>query len=176
MTTAARWYALAVHTRSERRAADALASVADDIFLPARIDRRAWSDRIQSVEVPLFPGYLLLKTTMTPEKRVALLKVKHVVDVVGRQSGRPDVAPSVPDHEVVSLQTVLGLDRATDPVEKLVKGTAVVVGAGPLKGVRGIVEEGVDGQRRLVVTIGLLGRGVRTRLSGDDVLHDVATE
>lgn len=172
----ARWYALAVHTRSERRAADALGSVVDDIFLPARIDRRAWSDRIQTVEVPLFPGYLLVKTAMTPEKRVSLLKVKHVVDVVGRQVGRSDVAPSVPDHEVVSLQTVLGLDRAMDPVEKLVKGTPVVVGAGPLKGVRGIVEEGVDGQRRLVVTIGLLGRGVRTRLSGDDVLHDVVTE
>jgi transcription antitermination factor NusG len=39
-----------------------------------------------------------------------------------------------------------------------------------LKGVTGVVEEAADGQRRLVVQVALLGRGVRTVLSADDVL------
>ena len=167
-----RWFALAVHVRSERAAADGLAPVVDEAFVPALIEHRAWSDRVQTVEVPLFPGYLLVKTTLTPEKRVQLLKVKQVVDVVGRKAGRADVAPSVPDVEVESLQRLLAAERAVDPVEKLVKGSAVVVGAGALRGVRGVVEDGVDGQRRLVVFLTLLGRGVRTVLAADDVLLD----
>lgn len=167
-----RWFALAVHVRSERAAADGLAAFVDDVFCPAVIERRAWSDRVQSVEVPLFPGYVFVKTALTPEKRVQLLKVKQVVDVVGRKAGRADVAPSIPDVEVESLQRMLAAERALDPVEKLVKGSSVVVGAGALKGVRGVVEDGIDGQRRLVVFLTLLGRGVRTVLAADDVLLD----
>ncbi len=169
---AAKWYAVAVHARSERAAADGLVHVVDDVFLPVRLDRRPWSDRIQTVEVPLFPGYVLVRSEMTPEKRVALLKVRHVYDVVGRRPHRVDVAPAVSDEEVHSLQLLLAQERALDPVEKLVPGMAVVVVVGPLKGVRGVVEKGSDGQRRLVVSIRLLGRGVRTVLSADDVLED----
>ncbi|MDP2340144.1 MAG: transcription termination/antitermination NusG family protein [Deltaproteobacteria bacterium] len=170
----ARWYAVAVHARSERAAADGVVRVVDEVFLPVRLDRRAWSDRVQTVEVPLFPGYLLVRTTMSAEKRVELLKVKHVYDVVGRTAGRVDVAPSVPDVEVTSLQTLLAHERALDPVEKLQPGVAVVVVVGPLKGVRGFIEKASDGQRRLVVSIALLGRGVRTVLHADDVLEDVS--
>lgn len=168
-----RWYAIAVHTRSEHAAAAALSAVVDDVFLPVRLQRRAWSDRIQTLEVPLFPGYVLVKTTLTPEQRVRLLKVRGVYDVVGRRAGRADVAPAVPDHEVESLQALLSQERSIDPMEQLTPGTAVVVVVGPLKGIRGVVEVGSDGLRRLVVSVALLGRGVRTLLSADDVLQDV---
>ena len=53
----------------------------------------------------------------------------------------------------------------------LPSGVEVIVVLGPLKGVRGVVSQGSDGQRRLVVSIALLGRGVRTLLSADDVLE-----
>ena len=167
----ASWYAIAVHARAERAAADALVRVTEEVFLPSRLDRRVWSDRIQNVQVPLFAGYVMVKTVMTPQKRVDLLKVNHVHDVVGRTSGRGDVAPSIPEHEVLSLQLLLGQQRAVDPLEKLVVGVEVIVVLGPLKGVRGVVSQGSDGQRRLVVSIVLLGRGVRTLLSADDVLE-----
>lgn len=173
MSEAARWYALAVHARSERKAAVAVAAVVDDVFLPARIDRRAWSDRIRAVEVPLFPGYVFVRLALTAQSRVTLLKVKQVVDVVGRRAGGGEIAPAVPDDEVSSLRLLLAAERALDPVDALVPGVAVVVGAGPLKGVRGVVERGADGQRRLVVQVSLLGRGVRTTLLADEVLHDV---
>jgi transcription antitermination factor NusG len=103
---------------------------------------------------------------------VQLLKVKGVVDVVGRQVGRADVAPAIDDAELTSLRRLVESARALDPSEKLVEGTAVIVGAGPLKGVRGVVEEGLDGQRRIVVNVALLGRAVRTLLTADDVLED----
>jgi transcription antitermination factor NusG len=169
--TALRWHALGVATRSEHTAAVHLRGIVDDIFLPTRIERRAWSDRIKRVETPLFPGYAFVRLALTPERRVQLLKVKHVIDVIGRKAGRPDVAPSIPDDEVAGLQRLVATERSLDPLAALVAGKTVVVGAGPLKGVRGVVERGIDGQSRLVVNVTLLGRAVRTVLLADDVVE-----
>ena len=146
---ALRWHALAVAARREKTIAAGLRAVevVHSVWLPARLERRAWSDRILRVDAPLFPGYLLVRLVLTPASRVQLLKVKGVVDVLGRQVGRADVAPAIDDAEITSLRRLVDSERALDPSEKLVEGTAVIVGAGPLKGVRGVVEEGLDGQR-----------------------------
>jgi transcriptional antiterminator NusG len=169
--TTPRWFALSVHARSERRAATDLHAVVDDVFVPVSVERRAWSDRIKRVEAPLFPGYIFVRLCLSPERRVALLKCRGVIDVVGRMVGRADVAPAIDDDLIVSLQRLVASERALDPVTRLVPGTLVTVGAGPLRGVRGVVEEAADGQRRLIVQVSLLGRGVRATLLADDVLE-----
>ncbi len=168
---AAAWYAVAVAVRSERSAADGLRALADDVLVPLRIERRAWSDRIKRFEAPLFPGYIFARMILTPAARILLLKVRNVVDVVGRRAGHPEVAAAIPDDEIMGIQRIVAAERAVDPLASLVVGRSVVVGAGPLRGVRGIVEEAPDGQRRLVVNVTLLGRAVRTVLLADDVLE-----
>ena len=167
-----RWYVLAVAVRSEQSAARELEGVVEDIFVPVTVERRAWSDRIKRVEVPLFPGYVFVRLALSAESRVRLLRCRGVYDLVGRKStmNGGQVAPFVDDRCVNDLRQMVASDRALDPVSSLVPGRAVVVGAGPLKGVAGVVEEAADGQRRLVVQVELLGRGVRTVLSADDVL------
>jgi transcription antitermination factor NusG len=167
-----RWYALAVAVRSEPRALDAVRPLVEEVFLPSRIERRQWSDRIRRVDAPLFPGYLFARVGMNPDMRVKLLKTRQVFDVVGRKPGRPDIAPSIPNDQIASLQRMIAAERDVDPVATLVPGTLVVVGAGALRGVRGVVEQGPDGQRRIVVNVSLLGRAVRTVLQADDVLED----
>lgn len=168
--TAPRWFALAVHARSEQVAARELSAVVDEVFVPVAVQRRAWTDRVKRIEVPLFPGYVFVRLALTAERRVRLLKCRGVVDVVGRSAGRPDIAPAVDDTSIAALQQLVASERALDPVTQLVPGTTVVVGAGPLRGIHGVVEEAADGQRRLVVQVALLGRGVRTTLLADDVL------
>ncbi len=166
-----RWFALTVHARSERRCAEELKAVVDEVFVPVSIERRAWSDRIKRVEVPLFPGYVFVRLSLSADRRVALLKCHGVIDVVGRAAGRVDIAPAIDDDVVVALQRLVASERALDPVTRLVPGTSVTVGAGPLRGIRGVVEEAADGQRRLIVQVTLLGRGVRATLVADDVLE-----
>lgn len=119
----------------------------------------------------MFPGYAFVRLAMTPETRVRLLKVKGVFDVVGRKPGLPGVAPPIPDEQLASLQRLVASARAIDPLTALAPGRLVVVAAGPLRGVRGVVEEGIDGHRRLVVNVTLLGRAVRTVLQADDVVE-----
>ena len=174
---APQWFALAVHVRSEATVAVELAErlgCADDVFLPSRVERRAWTDRVKHVEVPLFPGYVFVRTVLNAERRVVLLRARQVIDLVGRLPGDERIARAVPDRELEALRLVVTSERDVDPIERLVRGRHVLVAAGPLRGARGVVEESPDGQRRLVVQIALLGRGVRTVLRADDVVESVA--
>jgi len=46
----ARWYALAVYARQEKAAALMLCKRGHEVFLPVRVERHKWSDRMQKVE------------------------------------------------------------------------------------------------------------------------------
>jgi transcriptional antiterminator NusG len=167
-----RWYALAVHPRRERVAAEDLERRGFDIFLPTSVTRKAWSDRIKRVETPLFPGYLFVQSAMDATTRRALLRARATYDLVGRLPGDGRIARSIPATDIESLRVVVRCARTFDPVLQLVPGRRIEVGAGPLRGARGVVEMAADGRRRLIVQLELLGRGVRTALSADDVLID----
>jgi transcription antitermination factor NusG len=170
--TEPRWYALHVKARKEKAAAQELTRRGFEIYLPSVVERRVWSDRVKPVELALFPGYLFVHTVMSPAQRVQLLKPTHTYDLVGRIPGDERVAQAIPDTEIESLKTLLAAERHLDPVDRLVEGTRVTVVSGPLQGTSGVVEKAPDGQRRLVAQIHLLGRGVRTVLSADDVLAE----
>ena len=165
-----RWHALKVHARQEKGAKDELCARAFEVFLPTTVERRIWSDRIQRIELALFPGYLFVRTALSAERRIELIKARGVIDLVGKLPGDARIARSIPDWEIASLRAVMASERDIDPVSRLVPGTLVEVGAGPLKGARGVVEQCPDGKRRLVVQVALLGRGVRCVLSADDVV------
>lgn len=165
-----RWYALAVLARKEKAAADDLGRRGIEAFLPLYVERRIWSDRIHRVERALLPGYLFVRAALCPAVRVELLKARGAMDLVGRLPGDVRIARSVPDWQVESLQAVAASERTLDPVSRFAPGALVEVGTGPLKGARGVVEQGADGKRRLVVQVELLGRGVRCVLCADDVV------
>ncbi len=166
------WYALSVRCRGERMVAERLSKTVAEVFLPARIVRRAWSDRVVKTEDPLFPGYLFVQTSLSARTRTSLLRVPGVHAIVGHvevAGGRTTCA--VPEREIEALRIIVRSERAVDPIERLVRGKHVSIVAGPLRGASGVVEEAPDGHRRLVVQVALLGRGVRTVLRADDVVE-----
>jgi transcription termination/antitermination protein NusG len=165
-----RWYAVAVFARQERAARAALVDRGFEILLPVRDERRLYSDRIKQVQRPLFPGYLFARCCLDAARRVEMLKVRQVYDLVGRSPGGQRLAEPIPDTEIDSLRKLTASTRDLDPVAGLCPGTEVVVAAGPLRGVRGVIAQGPHGRRRLTVQITLLGRGVRVELRADDVL------
>lgn len=170
------WYALAVHARQERAAAAAVTPIVDEVFLPLRVERRLWRDRVKRLELALFPGYLFVRTPLTAAKRVQLLRPRWTLDLVGRLPGSELIARAIPEHEIASLRTAVSSGRLLEPELQLSQGTPVVVVAGPLRGVRGIIQQEAGARRRLVVQVELLGRGVRTELSTDEVVRAVDAE
>jgi transcription termination/antitermination protein NusG len=165
-----RWYALAVRSRQEKAAAASLSQRGHEVFLPTRIERHAWSDRVQPVEVALFPGYLFVHTAMSAAQRVDLLKGQGVVELVGRLAGDSRIARDIADAQIDSLKTLVASRANLDPTERLVKGSGVRVASGPFKDAQGVVVRGADGKQRLVVQIELLGRGVSVAIDGKDLV------
>ena len=64
------WYAVRVRSRFEFVTSAVLAERGFETFLPSYRSRRAWSDRIKEVEIPLFPGYLFCRFDAADPYRV----------------------------------------------------------------------------------------------------------
>ncbi|MBL4819241.1 MAG: UpxY family transcription antiterminator [Deltaproteobacteria bacterium] len=167
-----RWYALSVYTRQEKSAVSEISRLGFESFLPTHPVRKLWSDRIKKLDTPLLPGYLFIHINLTPETRVKLIRLRSIFDLVGKQK-YPElglIASPIPDSQINSLKAMLQSKQLLEPTTQLLPGTEVMISQGPLKGVCGVVEKAVSGKRRIIVQLPLLGRGIRTELSADDVL------
>ena len=74
------WYAVRVRSRFEFVTSAVLEEKGYETFLPSYRSRRAWSDRMKEVEIPLFPGYLFCRFDAADPYRV--LNSPGVVNVI----------------------------------------------------------------------------------------------
>ena len=97
--------------------------------------------------------------------RSSMLKVRGLVRIL--EDGWTRLTP-VPAHEVESVERVM---EAGVPVFRhaLHEGDRVRVKEGPLAGVEGVFVEDKPGTGRLIVSVGLLGRGIAVEVDGTSV-------
>ena len=157
------WFALKVRERYERHIADALAAKDIESFLPVYSVRRQWSDRVKSLEVPLFAGYVFCR--INPARRSPILIIPGVQYFVG--IGREP--QPVEDSEIESIRTLVRSGMASSPRPYLTEGQRVRVQDGPLRGVEGVLVKAGDAHQ-LVLSIDLLQRSVAVTLDRDSVL------
>jgi transcription antitermination factor NusG len=151
------WYAVRVKSRFEFVTSAVLGKGGYETFLPSYRSRRAWSDRMKEVEIPLFPGYLFCRFSAADLYRV--LNSPGVVNVVS-----VGLKPlPVDEQEVASIQKVCRSGRDAQPWPFLQVGRRVRVECGPLAGTEGIVLE-VKGVCRIVVSLTLLQRSVSAEI------------
>ena len=55
------WYAVHTRRQHEKVIAQILLNKGYEIFLPLYMARHKWSDRIKSITLPLFPGYMFVR-------------------------------------------------------------------------------------------------------------------
>ena len=161
MSNSAPWFALRVATRYEFRVSEQLALREFEPFLPLRRVRRRWSDRIQTLEVPLFPGYLFSR--FDPHLRVRVLNVPGVAQIVGLGN----VPVPISEAEIGAIQTLVASRLDLEPHPYLRAGQAVSIECGPLAGGQGIVLRAESGRFRIVVSVNLLQRSVATEIDRD---------
>ena len=165
------WYALSVFARQEKAADSELRRLGFETYLPLNRVRRCWSDRIQELRIALFPGYMFVRTHLDAERRVRMIRLKQVIDLVGRSvASETMIAAAISDDQMLSLMTVVESHQEMEPINQLIKGTEVKILRGVFKGATGIVEQEPSGKRKLIVQIPILGRGVRTEVCADDLL------
>jgi transcription antitermination factor NusG len=151
------WFVIWAESRAEKKVAKRMAELGFSSWLPVVKERHRWSDRWKEVELPLFPGYLFARATLTDWSRI--LRTPGVLTVITEQ-GKPAL---LADSFIDSLRdAVTRAGASPEPVAEPVDyapGDEVIVQEGALSGVRGVVRER-RGARQLVVWVSEIGRGV----------------
>jgi transcription antitermination factor NusG len=154
------WFALRVKSRCEKLVATVAHNKGFEEFLPLYQCRHRWSDRVKSVELPLFPGYVFCR--LNAEYRLPILTIPGVLHFVGL--GRIPVP--IDDAEVAAIQTAVRSGLQIEPWPFLTVGQKVRVEVGALAGLEGILVE-LRKQRRIVVSVSLLQRSIGVEIEAD---------
>lgn len=155
------WHAAYVQVRHERRVADALARHGIDHYLPLYDSVRRWSDRRIRLALPLFPGYVFVRTSR--EQQLAVLRIQAVVRLVGFGHGVADIA----EDEMATLRSAIDA-RISTPCPYLRAGSRVRIRSGPLTGLEGVLRRS-KGKFRMVVNLDLLQQAVSVELESCDI-------
>lgn len=157
---AEKWFAVHVRSRAEKAVATIAHQTGIEEFLPVYECRRRWSDRVKSVEFPLFPGYVFCR--LDPNNRLPLLKIPGVLDMVG--IGRVPVP--VDDNEILAIRAASTSGLPVEPWPGLKLGERLRLQSGPLAGVEGALVE-VRNRYRLVLSVTLLNRSIAVEIDRD---------
>ena len=159
------WYAVYAQVRHESKVYSRLLAKSFECLFP-QIER--WSrrqDRRKKIHVPIFPGYLFVRTILDNYQQVKILQTPGIVNLVRNKDG----PLPVPDSQISSLQTLLGSESVLTSHPYLEEGMRVRIANGPLYGCQGILVRRRNEKARLVVAIDIIQQAVSVELSEEDV-------
>jgi transcription antitermination factor NusG len=164
-TDALHWYAIHTRAKHEKRVATELREKGVETFVPVSREVHRWSDRNRVLDVPLFPCYAFVSVAINPKVQAAVSQHPSVLRWVGFQ-GRPS---PIPEEEILAIRVLLRSGVPVGPHAFVKFGERVRIRSGSLDGVQGVLV-GNDGDRKLVISIDLLGQSVAI------ALHDYELE
>ena len=135
-----------------------------DVFLPKIQVRSKRRDRKAVIRVPIFPGYLFVKTNLDPYEHIEILKTVGVVRLVGNKDG----PIPVPLETIESLKIMVKGNNAVSTGTRFKKGDRVIVVHGPFTGVIGTFVR-YRGKERVIVNIEALGQYAGVDVSEEDI-------
>lgn len=161
------WFALQVVPRREKRVTSLLEYKGHEAFLPTYQVRRNWSDRIKTLDQPMFPGYVFCRFHKTGSGLV--LATPGVIRVVSF-GGKPS---PISGQEITGLQRInqSGVDVSPYPYAQV--GQKVRITNGPFADLVGVVIQ-VRNQRRLVVSVDTILKAISIAIEAEDVTPIVA--
>jgi len=159
------WFALHVKSRHEFVSTAALIQAGVETFLPSIRKLSQWKDRKKEIDFPLFPGYLFVHISPSPEDMLRVIKTRGAVTFVSLLPGTPS---QIPSEEIESLRTMLNSGQEINLYPFLEKGTRVRVKRGPLQSAVGTIMTKED-HFVFLVNIDILGRSVGVKIYADDL-------
>jgi transcription elongation factor/antiterminator RfaH len=158
------WYVLHTKSRFEKVVYEGLLKKNLDVFLPKIKVPSKRRDRRMTIRVPLFPGYLFVRTDLNPRRHLDIVKTVGAVRLIGTKDG----PVPVPADTVSSLEIMVSTELPVSTGSRLQKGDRVMVVSGPFAGVTGTFVR-YRGKRRVVVNIEALGQYAGVEVDESDV-------
>jgi transcription elongation factor/antiterminator RfaH len=158
------WYVLHTKSRFENVVNAGLYKKSIEVFLPKVTVRSKRRDRKAMIRVPLFPGYLFVKTDLAPESHLEILKTAGAVRLIGSKQG----PVPVPEETMDSLKIMVAADHPVTTGYSMKKGDKVLVIDGPFAGVTGTFVR-YGGKGRVVVNIEALGQYAGIEVNEEDI-------
>ena len=157
----ARWYAVYVKSRYEKKTSKLLDDRQIEVYLPLIKRLKQWSDRKKMVEEPLFKSYLFVHTDL--KNYYEILNTPGVVKFVCFE-GKP---VPVPDNQLIAVKEYIGDEDKEDDLTTLAdlhEGQLVEIVYGQMKGLVGRLVE-IKGKQRLIVNIEAVGQSLPISVS-----------
>lgn len=151
---AAKWYAVYVRSRFEKKSAWLLERDGVEVYLPLITTIKQWSDRRKKVEEPLFKSYVFVHTDL--KNYFDILNVPGVVTFVHFE-GRP---VDIPENQMNAIREYVGqvsVNNEEVNIDNLHLGQKVMVKYGGMKGIQGDLLE-FKGKQWIVVDFEMFGR------------------
>jgi transcription termination/antitermination protein NusG len=158
------WYVLHTRSRHESVVCDGLVKKSMEVFLPKIKVRSTRRDRKAMIHIPLFPGYLFIKTDLHPHSHIEVVKTAGAVRLIGSRQG----PVPVPDETIESLKIMVASELPIGTGSRLQQGDRVMVVQGPFAGVTGTFVR-YRGQGRVLVNIEALGQYAGVDVDEDDI-------
>jgi transcriptional antiterminator NusG len=158
------WYAVYTQSRHEAQVETALQRKGLEVFLPRVAIASRRRDRKLILQLPLFPGYIFVRTLLSSPEYHEILKAPGVVRLLGNGSPFP-----VPEETIDSVKSIVDSDQPFYPWSYLKAGSLVRVMEGPLAGTVGVITAHKDKKRRLIVSVELFQRSVAVELDSEAV-------
>lgn len=152
-----RWYAVYTWARHEKTVARHFQERGITCFLPLYLSSRQWNKRVVQVSMPLFPGYVFIKTEW--QTRHEPLEVPGVVRFVGAARSPTEI----PGDEIEGLRTAVSSGGRMEPHAYLAPGNRVRIASGPMAGITGIIDRSAK-KCRIVISVEMIMRSVAVEL------------
>ncbi len=151
------WFAVQVRPQAEKSVAAIARYNGFEEFLPLCRSQTRWPGRVQSLDVPLFPGYLFCR--ISPDVRLQLQTIPGVRSIVG--DGKTPIP--VDDTEMAALRATARSGLPVEPWPLPRNGNRVRLKGGPLTGLQGLLVA-VRESYRLVLSISVLDRSIAVEI------------
>jgi len=152
-----KWIAAYTKPRHEKTVENELLKKGFEVYLPILKERRKWSDRKKWVEFPLFRSYIFVRTEI--KNSLFVLQTMGVVKVI-KFGGEIAV---IQNDSIRAIKLMIEGGYMPEAIDYFVKGEAVEVKNGPLKGLIGEVTR-VDNNDRLLVRVDAIQHSVSVQI------------
>ena len=157
----AKWYAVYVKSRFEKKSAWLLERDGVEVYLPLIKRIKQWSDRRKEVEEPLFKSYVFVHTDL--RNYYEILNSPGVVKFICFE-GKP---VDMPDKQIVAIKEYVGQVEHEGEVavpSDFHEGQLVTIKYGSMKGLQGHLTE-ILGNHYVVVDIEIVGNSLPMKIS-----------